>query len=74
MAEINYSVLAAAAVLVLTAGAASARTNHANTTAALVTLEKSAYDAPIIGQQAAKTCRLVCLSPSLEAAQEWLSL
>src|ERR1700674_122311 len=45
MAEINYSVLAAAAALVLTAGAATALTNDANTKAALVTLEKSAYDA-----------------------------
>ena len=45
MAEINYSVLAAAAALVLTAGAASALANDANTKAALITLEKSAYDA-----------------------------
>ena len=45
MAEINYSVLAAAAALVLTAGAATALTNDANTKAALATLEKSAYDA-----------------------------
>jgi ketosteroid isomerase-like protein len=45
MAEINYSALAAAAALVLTAGAASALTNDPNTKAALVTLEKSAYDA-----------------------------
>jgi hypothetical protein len=45
MAEINYSVLAAAAALLLTAGAASALANDANTKAALVTLEKSAYDA-----------------------------
>ena len=45
MVEINHSVLAAAAALVLTAGAASALTNDANTKAALATLEKSAYDA-----------------------------
>jgi ketosteroid isomerase-like protein len=45
MAAINYSVLAAAAALVLTACAASALANDANTDAALVTLEKSAYDA-----------------------------
>jgi hypothetical protein len=45
MAAINYSVLAAAAALVLTACAASALANDANTNAALVTLEKSAYDA-----------------------------
>jgi len=45
MAENNYSVLAAAAALVLTACAASALANDANSKAALVTLEKSAYDA-----------------------------
>ncbi len=44
MTNINYSVLAAAA-LVLTAGPASALANNANTKAALVALEKSAYDA-----------------------------
>jgi hypothetical protein len=45
MAEINYSLLAAAAASVLTACAASAQAHDANTKAALVTLEKSAYDA-----------------------------
>jgi ketosteroid isomerase-like protein len=45
MAKVNYSVLAAAAALVLTACAASALANDANTKAALVTLEKSAYGA-----------------------------
>ena len=45
MAEINYSLLAAAAASVLTAFAASAQAHDANTKAALVTLEKSAYDA-----------------------------
>jgi ketosteroid isomerase-like protein len=45
MPEFNYSVLAAAAALVLTAGAANALTNDARTKAAVVTLEKSAYDA-----------------------------
>jgi hypothetical protein len=45
MTKVNYSVLAAAAALVLTACAASALANDANTKAALVTLEKSAYDA-----------------------------
>jgi ketosteroid isomerase-like protein len=44
MAESNYSVLAAAAALVLAAGAASALTVDTNTKAALVTLEKGAYD------------------------------
>ena len=45
MAEINHSVLAAAAALVSTACAASALANDANTKAELVTLEKSAYEA-----------------------------
>src|SRR5579863_8822470 len=45
MVEINYSVVAAAAALVLTACAASALANDASSKAALVTLEKSAYDA-----------------------------
>jgi hypothetical protein len=45
MAEINYSVISAAAAVVLTACTASALANDANTNAALVTLEKSAYDA-----------------------------
>ena len=45
MAEINHSVLTAAAALVLTACAASALANDADTKAALVVLEKSAYDA-----------------------------
>jgi ketosteroid isomerase-like protein len=45
MAKVNYSVLAGAAALVLMACAASAVANDANTKAALVTLEKSAYGA-----------------------------
>jgi ketosteroid isomerase-like protein len=45
MTNIHHSVLAAAAALVLTAGAASAPANDANTKAAFVALEKSAYDA-----------------------------
>jgi ketosteroid isomerase-like protein len=45
MTAINYSVLAPAAALVLTACAAISMANDVNTKAALLTLEKSAYDA-----------------------------